>query len=142
PFRDHALDFLALARKERKPFFQYLPFNAPHFPLHAKPEDIRKYADTYTKGWDKLREERHARQIELGLFPKGTPLSPRSPYTTRTDFLRSGENPAWDTLSANRRADLARRMAVSAAMVECMDRNIGRVLNDLKTTGDLATTLV
>jgi arylsulfatase A-like enzyme len=141
-FGDYALDFLALARTEKKPFFQYLAFNAPHFPLHAKPADIKTYADTYTKGWDKIREARHARQIELGLFPKDTPLTPRAPFTTRADFLRSGENPAWDSLDADRRTDLARRMAIYAAMVECMDRNIGRVIDDLKRHGDLDNTLV
>ena len=141
-FGDYALDFLALARRERKPFFQYLAFNAPHFPLHAKPEDIQKYADTYAVGWDRLREARHAKQLELGLFSKGTPLSPRSPFTTRRDFLRTGANPAWDTLPADRRADLARRMAVFAAMVECMDRNIGRVVADLKSHGELENTLI
>src|SRR5207248_2598452 len=141
-FGDYALDFLAAARRQKKPFFQYLAFNAPHFPLHAKPGDIQKYADRYTAGWDVLREQRHARQMELGLFPKGTPLSPRSPYTTRADFLRSGVNPAWDTLPADRRADLARRMAVYAAMVECMDRNIGRVVDDLRANGQLDNTLV
>jgi arylsulfatase len=141
-FGDYALDFLALARQQNKPFFQYLAFNAPHFPLHAKPDDIQKYADTYTIGWDQIREARHAKQIELGLFPKDTPLSPRSPYTTRGDFLRSGDNPAWDTLNADRRADLARRMALFAAMVECMDRNIGRVVTDLKKNGELENTLI
>src|SRR5437764_2743159 len=141
-FGDYALDFLALARKEGKPFFQYLAFNAPHFPLHAKPEDIRKYADAYTKGWDRVREERLAKQIEIGLLPKGTPLSPRSPYTTRRDFLRSGENPAWDTLPADRRADLARRMAVYAAMIDRMDRAVGRVADDLRKNGELDDTLI
>jgi arylsulfatase len=141
-FGDYALDFLAEARRQKKPFFLYLAFNAPHFPLHAKPEDIQKYADAYTKGWDRVREARHARQLDLGLFPKGTPLSPRSPYTTRRDFLRSGENPAWDSLPADRRADLARRMAVYAAMVECMDRNIGRVVDDLRKAGELDNTLI
>ncbi len=141
-FGDYSLDFLALARTEKKPFFQYLAFNAPHFPLHAKPDDIKKYADTYTAGWDKLRETRHAKQLELGLFPKGTPLSPRSPFTTRRDFLRSGNNPAWDKLDDDRRADLARRMAIFAAMVECMDRNIGRVVADLKKNGELDNTLI
>jgi arylsulfatase A-like enzyme len=141
-FGDYALDFLALARKEKKPFFQYLAFNAPHFPLHARPDDIKKYAATYTTGWDRVREQRHAKQLEIGLFPKGTSLSPRSPYTTRGDFLRSGENPAWDSLDADRRADLARRMAIFAAMVECMDRNIGRVVADLKRNGELDNTLV
>ncbi|HJZ59302.1 MAG TPA: arylsulfatase [Gemmataceae bacterium] len=141
-FGDYALDFLALTRRQHKPFFQYLAFNAPHFPLHAKPEDIRKYADTYTAGWDVLRRKRHARQLELGVLLKGTPLSPRSPYTTRADFLRCGENPAWDALPPDRRADLARRMAVYAAMVECMDRNVGRVVNDLRKAGDLDNTLI
>jgi arylsulfatase len=141
-FGDYSLDFLAEARRRKKPFFHYLAFNAPHFPLHAKPADIRKYADAYAGGWDALRKKRHARQIEIGLFPKGTPLSPRSPYTTRADFLRSGANPAWDTLPADRRADLARRMAVYAAMVECMDRAVGRVVEDLKKNGELDNTLV
>jgi arylsulfatase len=141
-FGDYALDFLAVARTEKKPFFQYLAFNAPHFPLHAKPDDMNKYADAYTAGWDKLRDARHARQIELGLFPKGTPLSPRSPFTTRRDFLRTGENPAWDSLGADRRADLARRMAVYAAMVECVDRAVGRVVADLRAHGDLDNTLI
>jgi arylsulfatase len=141
-FGDYALDFLALARVEKKPFFQYLAFNAPHFPLHALPEDIKKYADTYAKGWDKLRASRHAKQIQLGLFPKDTPLSPRSPFTTRADFLRSGENPAWDDLDADRRADLARRMAIYAAMVDRMDRTIGRVIDDLKKNRELDNTLI
>jgi arylsulfatase len=141
-FGDYSLDFLAEARKQKKPFFQYLAFNAPHFPLQAKPDDIQKYADTYTKGWDQVREWRHAKQMEIGLFPKGTPLSPRSRYTTRQDFLRSGENPAWDSLDADRRADLARRMAIFAAMVTCMDRNIGRVVDDLKKNGELDHTLI
>ena len=141
-FGDYSLDFLAAARQAKKPFFQYLAFNAPHFPLHAKPDDIKRYADTYTTGWDKLRERRLAKQVEIGLFPKGTPLSPRSPFTTRKDFLRTGENPAWDTLPADRRADLARRMAVFAAMVTSMDRAIGRVIDDLKRNGELDDTLI
>jgi arylsulfatase len=141
-FGDYSLDFLALARRQKKPFFQYLAFNAPHFPLHAKAEDIAKYADTYTKGWDQLREARLKKQVEIGLFPTGTPLSPRSGFTTRQDFLRKGENPAWDTLPADRRADLARRMAVFAAMVDRMDRTIGRVVEDLKTHGELDNTLI
>jgi arylsulfatase len=141
-FGDYSLDFLTEARKAKKPFFHYLAFNAPHFPLHAKPDDIKKYADTYTKGWDAIREQRHVKQTEIGLLPKGTPLSPRSGFTTRRDFLRSGENPAWDTLEADRRADLARRMAVFAGMVTCMDRNIGRVIDDLKKHGELDNTLI
>jgi arylsulfatase len=141
-FGDYTIDFLAEARRQKKPFFQYLAFNAPHFPLHAKLADIQRYADTYVKGWDKVREARLARQFELGLFPKGTPLSPLSEYEARADIGRRGVNPAWDTLDADRRADLARRMAVFAAMVTCMDRNIGRVVEELKAHGELDNTLI
>lgn len=141
-FGDYSLDFLAEARKQKKPFFQYLAFNAPHFPLHAKPDDIKKYAGTYTKGWDKLRDERLKKQIEIGLFPKSTPLSPLSEYKARAGIDRQGTNPEWKSLDEDRRADLARRMAVFAAMVTCMDRNIGRVIDDLKKNGELGNTLV
>ena len=141
-FGDYSLDFLGLARASGKPFFQYLAFNAPHFPLHAKPEDIAKYAGVYAKGWDKLREERHARQTKLGLIAPGTPLSPRGPFETRADFRRTGENPPWDSLPAERRADLARRMAVYAAMIDRMDQTIGRVVADLKSHGELDSTLI
>jgi len=141
-FGDYSIDFIAEARKQGKPFFHYLAFNAPHFPLHAKPEDIAKYKDVYTKGWDKIRETRLAKQVEIGLLEKATPLTPRSDYTTRKDFLRTGENPAWNSLDADRRADLARRMAIFAAAIECMDRNIGRVIDDLKQHGQLENTLV
>ena len=99
-FGDYSLDFLAEARKQKKPFFQYLAFNAPHFPLHAKPEDIAKYADTYTKGWDKIRDERLARQERARPVPEGNAaLATVAVYETRTDFYRTGENPAWDTLA-------------------------------------------
>jgi arylsulfatase len=141
-FADYSIDFLAEARTAKKPFFQYLAFNAPHFPLHAKPDDIAKYADRYSGGWDRLREERLKKQKAIGLFSKDTPLSPRSGFTTRKDFLRSGDNPAWDTLPADRRADLARRMAVYAAMVTNMDRAIGRVVADLKANGQLDNTVI
>jgi arylsulfatase A-like enzyme len=141
-FGDYSLDFIAEARKQKKPFFHYLAFNAPHFPLHAKPDDIQKYAATYGQGWDSIRAARLEKQIHLGLFSKGTPLSPIGGYKTRQDFARSGENPAWKTLDADRQADLARRMAVFAAMITCMDRNIGRVIDDLQKNGELNNTLV
>jgi arylsulfatase len=142
-FGDYALDFLADARKAGdKPFFLYLAFNAAHFPLHAVKEDIARYKDVYAKGWDKIREERYARQKKAGLIDPRWPLTPRSGYETRRDFFRTGENPAWDALDADRQADLARRMTVYAAMVDRMDRNIGRVVADLRTNGQLDNTLI
>jgi arylsulfatase len=138
---DYALDFLAEARKAGKPFFLYLAYNAPHFPLHAPKEEIARYAKVYEKGWDKVREERFERMKKLGILPGEARLSPRSEYWTFQD-KEQGVNPAWETLDADRRADLARRMAVFAAMVDRMDQNVGRVVMDLREHGQLDNTLL
>lgn len=139
---DHALDFLAEARQEAgRPFFLYLAYTAPHFPLHAPPEEIARYADVYRAGWDRLREERHARMKEIGAVKADWPLSPRS---GAAGYLGKGpwrQNPPWDSLDADRREDLARRMAIYAAMVDRMDQNIGRVVADLRRHGELDNTL-
>jgi arylsulfatase A-like enzyme len=142
-FTDHALDFLADARQTpHKPFFLYLAYTAPHFPLHARKEDIVKYKDAFARGWDKIRQKRYDRQVELGLIDPKWPLPPRSGFETREDFYRTGDNPVWDALPVERRADLARRMAVYAAMVDRMDQDIGRVVEDLRKHGQLDNTLV
>src|SRR3954452_19606454 len=78
----------------------------------------------------------------LGLIDPNWALPPRSAFETRHDFYRTGDNPAWDSLDADRRADLARRMAVYAAMVDRMDHNIGRVIDDLRKNSELGDTLV
>ena len=136
---DYALDFVADARQRGKPFFLYLAYNAPHFPLQAPKEEIEKYKDVYTKGWDAIRDERREREVvQLG----GTPLpSPRSPFENPLKHT-SGVNPAWDTIPSDRRADLARRMAIFAAMVDRMDQNIGRMVADLRKNGQLDNTLI
>ncbi len=77
-FTDYSLDFINQGQAAKKPWFLYLAFNAAHFPLHAHPEDIEKYEALYALGWDKIREQRLARQKELGLVPKGLQLTPRS----------------------------------------------------------------
>ncbi len=150
-FTDYALDFLADSRKpdengNRPPFFLYLAHTAPHFPLHAPKEEIDKYADTYLKGWDKIREERYAAMLEMGVIDENVKLTPRSYVPKNWVNVQTGwadkENPAWDTIDADRRADLARRMAVFAAMVDRMDQNIGRIVDDLKEHGDLDNTLI
>jgi len=74
-FTDYALDFLDGAGKKDKPFFLYVAYNAPHYPLHALPEDIAKYKGKYMKGWDKVRRQRYARLIELGLIDKKWKMS-------------------------------------------------------------------
>lgn len=139
---DYALDFLNLARRTpERPWFLYLAYNAPHFPLHACAEDIARYRDVYARGWDAIRGERLARMKQLGLVAPSTRLTPRSPWWNYGE-TETGVNPAWDSLPPDRRADLARRMAVYAAMVDRMDQNIGRLVADLRARGELDHTLI
>jgi arylsulfatase A-like enzyme len=139
---DYALDFLGDARTTAdRPWFLYLAFHAPHFPLQARPDDIAKYRTRYATGWDELRKERLTRMKRLRLLSRDTRLSPRSKYTNHGETVNA-ENPPWDSLPEDRRADLAMRMAIYAAMVDRMDQNIGRVTADLRVKGELDNTLV
>ena len=145
---DHALDFLRMFREQDRPWFLYLAYQTPHFPLHTRAGDARGYADLYSAGWDQVREARLVRQRRLGLVPDTASLSPRGPIPERGVAARIGSmtaeglNPAWDSLAADRRADLARRMAAYAGMVSGMDRNIGRVVAALRSSGELDDTLI
>ena len=146
-FADYALDFIGEARQEAKPFFLYLAFKAPHFPLHAPEADIAKYEAMYfAKGWDAIRKERLARQKDLGLVPKDLALTPRSGVPPKSHAKPSPyagkDNPAWSSLPEDRRRDLARRMAVYAAMVDRLDIAVGRVVKDLEQHGQLDNTLI
>lgn len=139
---DHAIDFLHLARQTPdQPWFLYLAYNAPHFPLHAPPREIAKYADRYHGGWDELRRERLQRMKELGVVPSSTQLSTRSTWRNYGE-TETGTNPAWDTLEEDRRADLARRMAIYAAMIDRLDQQLGRIIDDLKDASELDNTLI
>ncbi|HEX8913769.1 MAG TPA: arylsulfatase [Humisphaera sp.] len=121
----------APAAKAGKPFFLYLAYTAPHWPLHARPADIEKYRGKYMGGWDKLREARLKRQIELGVVPAGTKLTPRDEKA-----------PAWDSLSQEQRVAFDLKMAVYAAQVEQMDRGIGQVMKALADGGVADNTLM
>lgn len=139
---DHALDFLNLARETPdQPWFLYLAYHAPHFPLHAPREEIAKYADRYQGGWDNLRQERLERMKQQGIVPDSTGLSPRSTWQNYGE-TETGTNPAWDSLPEDRQRDLARRMAIYAAMVDRLDQQIGRVFADLKQAGEWENTLI
>ena len=146
-FGDYALDFIGQGEKSNKPWFLYLAFNAPHFPLHAPESEIAKYEKLYVeKGWDRIRDERLVRQKQLGLVPSKLTLTPRSVvpanrYNEQTGWADK-ENPAWESLPQDRRRDLARRMAIFAAMVDRMDQNIGRIVAELKRTGQLDNTVI
>jgi arylsulfatase len=145
---DHALDFVDEARRTKQPFFLYVAYQAPHFPVQTRADDAAPYTNTYSKGWDKLREERLARMKRVGSVPKHTPLTPRSkiqlPDVAKRlgSMTEDGNNPSWDSLPAERRADLAGRMKAYAGMVAGMDRNIGRLIEDLKRNGELNNTLI
>ena len=133
---DHAIEFLQEHQQNHadQPFFQYLAFIAPHFPLHAKPEDIAKYRDRYLSGWDKLREERFAKQKKIGLHK--TSLSALEPevgppyaFPKAIEQLGSGEvnRPLpWDNLTEKQKRFQATKMAVHAAMIDRVDQEIGR----------------
>jgi arylsulfatase A-like enzyme len=145
---DHALDFLAEARESEDPWMLYVAYQAPHFPVQAPTALSATYDKVYEQGWDKLRAERLTRMKRLGIVDPALELPPRSPIdNTRVakrmgSMTEDGLNPAWDDLPADRRADLARRMAVYAAMVEGMDSNIGRMIDSLRKNGELENTLI
>ncbi|MDQ2687553.1 MAG: arylsulfatase [Armatimonadota bacterium] len=146
-FTDYALDFMNEGRQSGKPWFLYLAYNAAHFPLGAPEDVIEKYETMYRdKGWDTIRADRLARQKELGIVPANLTLPPRSVVPANVINTKTGwadkDNPAWDSLPADQRADLARRMAVYAAAIDVMDQNVGRVVAHLKQTGEWNNTLI
>lgn len=129
-FTDYALHFIDNVReKDERPFFLYLAYNAPHFPLHAKPSELAKYRGKYTEGWTKYRRQRYDRLIQLGIINKSWPLSPL-------------DVPEWDSLTPEQRTDLDFKMALFAAVVDRLDQNIGRVVNHLQELGELENTLL
>ncbi|MCC9606909.1 arylsulfatase [Blastopirellula sp. JC732] len=146
-FNDYALEFIRQGQQSDKPWFLFLGHSSPHFPIQAPTERVDKYEATYQRGWDVLREERFERMKEIGLIDGDRwQLTPRSIVPVDRDDIANGysgkENPAWDALPADRRGDLARRMAVFAAMVEGVDVGVGRIVNHLEATGDLDNTLI
>jgi arylsulfatase A-like enzyme len=138
------------AKYASQPFFHYLAFIAPHFPLHAKAEDIAKYKDRYLSGWDELRKERFAKQAKIGLHK--TTLSDLEPkvgppyaFPQAIKNLGSGEvnRPlAWDNLSSEQKQFQATKMAIHAAMIDRIDQEVGRVIQQLKKMGAYENTLI
>lgn len=126
---DKTIDLLDEFGKQEAPFFMYVAYNAPHWPLHAKPEDIAKYDGVYDEGWEKLQEERYERMVKLGIAnPKKTPLAPN-------ECGSSWEDEQDKEMSAN-------NMEVHAAMVDCVDQGVGRILAKLKEIGEYENTII
>jgi len=130
-FTDAALGFLDRHRREHRdaPWFLYLAYTAPHWPLHAPEAVVAKYEARYQAGWARLREARHRRQLAAGLLPPGTPLSP-------------ADAADWERLPETKRRETARKMAVYAAMIEIMDAEIGRLRASLEASGELDDTVI
>ena len=132
-FSDNAVKFIAEHTENEssrdKPFFLYVPYTAPHWPLHAWPQDIAKYRGKYMAGWDALRKERHARMIKMGLVDESWPMTPRDP-----------DAPAWEDAGDKELEDL--KMAVYAAQIDRMDQGIGKILDKLREAGAEENTLV
>ena len=117
--------------KKGEPFFLYVAHIAPHWPLHAKEKDIKKYEGKYLVGWDEVRKRRYAKMEELGIIDSTVKLSPRYHNVK-----------AWDKLSKSEKEDQARRMAVYAAQIDNLDQGIGRIVKTLKKYNALDNTLI
>lgn len=130
-FVDWGLKFIDEALAEKRPFFLYVAQGVVHFPLRAPAEAIARYRGKYMKGWDKLREERLARQIEMGIVDPKWRLAPRPE-----------QSPAWDTREPDRKKRFDEMMAVYAAMIECLDRSVGTLVAGLRQRGVLDQTLI
>ncbi|MCA9259438.1 MAG: sulfatase-like hydrolase/transferase, partial [Planctomycetales bacterium] len=128
---DHAVDWVREFASDEAPFFLYVAYTAPHWPIHAPPASIAKYQGVYEAGWDRLRETRFQRQCEIGLFDQGIRLGPVD---------HKGQ--AWRRLTDDRKKFQSAKMAVHAAMVDEVDQSVGKIVDALAETGQLDNTLI
>lgn len=130
-FSDFAVNFLDehFAQEKEQPFFMYLAFTAPHWPLHALPEDIQKYEGKYDAGWEAIRKQRYENMLKQGVIDSTYALSPQAVGV-----------PNWEDVEDQE--EWARRMTVYAAMVDRMDQGVGRVLDALRSYQAFDNTLI
>ena len=128
---DRAIEFIGEARAAKKPWFQYVAFNAPHAPLQPLEVDYKKYLGRYDVGWDTIRTARVAKQKKIGLLPTSLQESPRP------DHVR-----AWDQLDDAHRAWEAKRMAAYAGMIDRVDQEMGRLIANIEKAGELENTVI
>jgi len=128
-FTDYSIEFIN-EQKDDEPFFLYVAYNAPHWPLHAKEEDIRKFRGTYKeKGWQKIRQERFDRMVKMGLIDESWGLA-------------EWEVRQWDELSDQEKDESDLRMSVYAAQVHAVDYNVGKIIDNLEKNGKLDNTMI
>ncbi|MAZ26844.1 MAG: arylsulfatase [Cytophagaceae bacterium] len=130
-FTDNAIKFIdgSQSQQDDKPFFLYLAYTAPHWPLQAPKENIDKYRKMYDEGWQAIREERYARMQKMGIIDEQTVLSDQ-------------DSKAWDSLSGEKKKEMSLRRAIYSAQIDRMDENIGRLVEHLKQKGLYENTLL
>ncbi len=128
-FTDRAVDYIRDAATHQDPFLLYVSYTAPHWPIHARAEDIARYQGEYMQGWDALRKQRYHRMREMGIIDPAWKLPPRDPSVPL--WKNVTDQAAWD-----------RKMAAYAAMIDRMDQGIGRIMDTLRHTGAAENTLV
>lgn len=129
---DKGVEFLDESIAAGKPFFWYLAYNAPHFPVEAPKADVDKYSDFYRDaGWDRLRAERLERQVRSGVVNPQSEIAARPP-----------DVPAWETLSEEEKNRLGRLMAIYAGAVDHLDQSVGKIIRALIERGQLENTLI
>lgn len=129
-YTDEALRLLE-GHEGEQPFFLYLSYTAPHWPLHAPREDISKYKDTYQIGWEAIRQQRYERLQSLGLIGDQTKLTEKNP-----------DERDWVALTEREKQREAQLMTVYAAMIDRLDQNIGRLLEQLEANNQLDHTVI
>ncbi len=132
-FVDRMIDYLKSDAGRDEPFLAYVAFLAIHIPVQALREYTDRYVDTYSVGWDAVREMRWQRAQDIGLVGRGAPMAP-PPETLRESW-------DWEALSAEEKAHAARSMAVNAGMLEAMDHELGRLIEFLRVSGDYENTV-
>jgi arylsulfatase len=150
---EYGLKFLEEELKEKpdNPFLLYLPYHSAHYPLQAKPSDIDKYRETYKVGWDEIRQDRYEKMLKLGIIDKKYKLSEPSDNINKFRGHPKGDEEIrkkiplyrpWNDLEKREQDELALEMAVFAGMVDCLDQNIGRVIQWLKDHDKYENTLI
>jgi len=149
---DHAVECLKdhAANYPNQPFFHYVAFIAPHFPLHALPEDIAKYREKYLAGWEAMRDARFNLQKEMGIVNTTLSALERNvgpPYAFPKAIKQLGPGEVnrplpWSELTEEQRRFQATKMAIHAAMVDRMDQEIGRIIAQLKAMNAFENTII
>ncbi|SHM16266.1 arylsulfatase [Flavobacterium flevense] len=131
-FTDKAIEYINSYKKDTKPFFMYLAYNAPHWPVQAPAVTIKKYEKTYIDGWDALKKRRYESLLAKKIITKED-----YPYTKEEK-----EAIKWNTLTAEEKKSFAQRMATHAAMIDEVDQGIGRLIAQLKENNQYDNTII